>query len=302
MIFRSYKSKFKDIYNNPRLKRILISLLTFFALLILFLYWRYYQTRVSTENAYVNANVIQVASQVPGTVLNLGVNNNQRVKKGQLLLEIDPKLFEATVNEALAHVSQKKAELNNAKIGLERTLKLVAQKFVSPEKKDDAETAVDVAEANLKLAEAKWAEAKLNLGYTQIYAANDGLINNLTLRPGTTVQARVPLFVLIDDSQYWVDANFKETELEDIRPNQSATIVLDMYPNHLFHGIVNSVSGSSGTAFSLLPPQNATGNWVKVTQRIPVKILITDPNPQYSLRIGATAAVTIQTTQSRLLN
>ena len=98
--------------------------------------------------------------------------------------------------------------------------------------------------------------------------------------------------------QFWVDANYKETELADIHPKQTARIVLDLYPDHTFTGIIDSISASSGTAFSLLPPQNATGNWVKVTQRIPVKVIIQNPDPRYPLRVGATATVTINTASS----
>jgi len=128
-----------------------------------------------------------------------------------------------------------------------------------------------------------------------VTAQVNGIINNLSLRPGTIVQAKNPLFMLINAQQYWVDANFKETELTNIQPKQTEKIVLDMYPNHIFSGMVESISGSSGAAFSLLPPQNATGNWVKVTQRIPVKVIILDPDPKFPLRIGATATVTINT-------
>ncbi len=297
-MLKSNLFKFLHILNErPHLKRLYISLITFILLYTLYTVWQYYQVHITTENAYVNGNVVQMATQVSGPVLNLYIENNQKVKKGTLLFEIDPKLFDTALEEAAAQVLQNQAQFRNAKINHERILDLVAQKFLPPEEKDNAITALDVASANLKLAEAKLEKAKLDLEYTKIMAPTDGLINNLTLRPGTIVQAQMPLFVLIDSSQYWVDANFKETELEDIRSQQPATIVLDMYPNHTFTGVVESISGSSGTAFSLLPPQNATGNWVKVTQRIPVKVLVQDVSPDYPLKIGATATVTINTTK-----
>ena len=118
--------------------------------------------------------------------------------------------------------------------------------------------------------------------------------DSLSLRPGNTVQPGAPLFVVIGDQDYWVDANFKETELKEIRPGQKATIKSDVYPDHPFHGVVQSLSGGSGTAFSLLPAQNATGNWVKVTQRVPVRIRVEDPDPQHPLRIGTTATVKVR--------
>src|SRR4029078_3427081 len=96
-----------------------------------------------------------------------------------------------------------------------------------------------------------------------------GLIANLEIRPGSMVQQGVPLFTIIGDNEYWVDANFKETELRRVKPGQEARVVMDMYPRHQFKGVVQSLAGGAGQAFSLLPAQNATGNWVKVTQRVP---------------------------------
>ncbi|TFV86241.1 HlyD family efflux transporter periplasmic adaptor subunit, partial [Oxalobacteraceae bacterium OM1] len=147
--------------------------------------------------------------------------------------------------------------------------------------------------ANVQAARAAVAQAELDLQRTHVTAPPQGMVANLSLRPGNTVQPGTPLFAVIASQEYWADANFKETELEDIRPGQQATLQVDMYPDHVFHGVVESVSGGAGTAFSLLPPQNATGNWVKVTQRVPVRVRITDPDPQYPLRIGTTATVEI---------
>jgi membrane fusion protein (multidrug efflux system) len=280
----------------PRLrKRQFIGVSALLLIIILSFIIHHYQTHISTDNAYVNANNIQIATQVSGPVLHLHVKNNQTVRKGDLLFEIDPEPFQLAIEEATAQVLQTKAQLKNATINATRIQDLVSHKYLSPEDLDNALTAVDVAAANLKLAEAKLAESKLQLSYTKIAAETNGIINNLSLRPGTAVQAQIPLFVLISSEEYWVDTNFKETELTNIQPKQSAKIVLDMYPNYVFNGVVDSISSSSGTAFSLLPPQNATGNWVKVTQRIPVKILITNPHPAYPLRIGATATVTVHT-------
>jgi membrane fusion protein (multidrug efflux system) len=102
-----------------------------------------------------------------------------------------------------------------------------------------------------------------------------------------------PLFAIVVAHSYWVDANFKETELTGVHPGLPATIVLDMYPKHEFHGRVESLSRGTGAAFSLLPPQNANGNWVKVAQRVPVRISVDDPDPAFPLRVGATATVTV---------
>ncbi len=294
-MFQCPQSKFLDFLKKRPLKSLCIGLVTIFLLYGLYVLRQYYAVHITTENGYVNANVVQITTQVSGPLLRLLVENNQAVKKGALLFEIDPQLFNIALAEATALVLQTEAQFKNAKINFERIIDLVAQKFLPPEEKDNALTVLDVASANLKLARAKLEKAKLDLGYTKISAPTDGIINNLTLRPGTVVQAQMPLFVLIDSAQYWVDANFKETDLKNIQASQSASIVLDMYPDHPFKGIVESISGSSGAAFSLLPPQNATGNWVKVTQRIPVKVLIENPVGRYALKVGATATVTVDT-------
>jgi membrane fusion protein (multidrug efflux system) len=126
-----------------------------------------------------------------------------------------------------------------------------------------------------------------------VFAPTSGTVANLTLRPGSPVQPLAPVFSLVSDSNYWVDANFKETQLDRIRRGQKATVRVDMYPDRPFQGVVQSLSGGSGAAFSLLPPENATGNWVKVTQRVPVRVSIVDIDPEHPLRIGTTATVRI---------
>ena len=132
---------------------------------------------------------------------------------------------------------------------------------------------------------------------THVTAPSDGILSNVTLRPGATVQAGPPLFAIIEANRWWVDANFKETDLARIKVGQPATVYLDMYPGATFDGVVESISAGSGATFSVLPPENATGNWVKVTQRFPVRITITNPPADKPLRVGASASVTIDTTK-----
>jgi len=132
---------------------------------------------------------------------------------------------------------------------------------------------------------------------THVVSPGTGWLANVRLRPGTVAQAGHPVFALIEDDKWWVDANFKETDLARIKPGQPATISLDMYPGLKLDGTVESISAGSGAIFSVLPPENATGNWVKVTQRFPVRIKITSaPVPSKPLRVGASADVTIDTT------
>jgi membrane fusion protein (multidrug efflux system) len=301
-------------------------------------YWQHSKLFVTTDNAYVNANRIEIAAQVSGPIVAIHVRDQQSVKEGDPLFEIDPQPYQlaldsaeaqleiayqsssresAAVAAARAEVAQRAAELRNAQSNERRTKDLIDRKLISQQtaeatmtQAETAQAAVKAAEANLEQAQsalgregsknaavraaaAKRDQAKLDLAHTKVSAPTSGLIANFDLRPGSTVQREVPLFTIIGDSEFWVDANFKETELARIRPGQMAAIVVDMYRGHEFKGEVESLSGGSGQAFSLLPAQNASGNWVKVTQRVPVRVRILDPDPRFPLRIGTTATVRV---------
>lgn len=254
------------------------------------IYSNYY---LSTDNAYVNANVVHIASRVTGQVTAVIITNNQYVKKNDLLFIIDPEPFQLAVNSAQAELTLAQAELENAHVTEKRVSNLVRNKYLPPQDKDNTVARYKIALSKVENAKANLTQSELYLSYTRVTAPTHGWLANVSLRTGDIVLANQPLFALISDSEYWVDANFKETEIAKIKPGQSATVTVDMYPDHPFQGIIESISGSTGTAFSLLPPQNATGNWVKVTQRVPVRIRFLKPDPNFPLRIGTTASVTI---------
>ena len=292
----------------------------------------------STENAYINADVVNVAAQVNGRVVAVHVKDNQHVKKGDALFEIDQAPFiialeraQADLAQALqnarqdnaevvgagAMVSQAESDYANARNTYTRDKKLVEQHFLSQQALDDAQTRMQALQATLEQARAKLTralsaplktdergdvlkakaaieQAKLDLEHTHVIAAQDGQISNLALTPGSLVGVGTPLFALIADNSFHIEANFKETELPGIHPGQDAGIRIDMYPGQDFKGTVESISGGTGTAFSLLPPQNATGNWVKIAQRVPVRIKFAPTDAEHPLRIGATATVSVQ--------
>ena len=226
---------------------------------------------------------------------------------------------QAAVDAARADVKNRQAEHDDAKANMRRVAELMAKHSIAKAKADDARYRLDEARAalgaaradlqhalqergapgeqnaQLRLAEAEVAQARLDLSYTRITAVVSGILGAITVRPGTMVQAGQMLFPLLDDKSFWVDANYKETDLHRIHTGQSATIAIDIYPDKTFKGVVESISPASGVAFSLLPPENATGNWVKVTQRFPVRVRITDASPRYPLRIGASSHVTVDT-------
>ena len=292
----------------------------------------------STENAYINADVVNVAAQVSGRVTAVYIKDNQHVHKGDPLFDIDPEPFEialsraqadlalarqaerqdnAEISVARAQVAQAESDLANARTIYARDQELVAQHFLSQQTLDDAHTrqlslqaALEEARAKLTKAlsapqepnkrgdvlkaQAAIEQAKLDLKHTHVTAAQDGQLSNVTLAAGSLVAAGQPQFALIADNSFHIDANFKETELPGIHPGQSVDIKIDMYPGQHFKGTVQSLSGGTGTAFSLLPAQNATGNWVKIAQRVPVRIKLAPTDADHPLRIGATATVSVQ--------
>jgi membrane fusion protein, multidrug efflux system len=225
---------------------------------------------------------------------------------------------DAQVKAAEAKVSQAEANYINAKRHAERVLRLVKEGTETADRgdaaidaRDQAQGALTAARADLiaakaargepgennaavKAAEAALAQAQLDLKHTRLFAPAAGRVGNFDLRPGSYITSGQPLFALVEDQEVWVDANFKETDLTRIRAGQPATVAVDMLPGRTFQAVVESISPASGTSFSLLPPENATGNWVKVTQRFPVRVRILHPVP--ALRVGASSSVTVDTT------
>jgi len=284
---------FQQMTHSKNFKKIVIALFFLLSLIMwmgIRVYNHYY---VSTDDAYINANVVQIAPRISGKVTRVYVKDNQFVKKGQALFDIDPAPYQAAVDSANAQVDVNQALLAKFSTTAQRTLALVKENYMSPQDKDNVTAELKSATSNLEYAKAQLAEAQLNLQYAKITAPTDGWITNLSLRAGDVITANQSLFALIGNSEFWADANFKETEMEHIQPGQVATIVTDLYPNHPFKGRVESISGGAGSAFSLLPPENSTGNWVKVTQRIPVRIEVLNLDTHYPLRIGISATVTV---------
>jgi membrane fusion protein (multidrug efflux system) len=152
-------------------------------------------------------------------------------------------------------------------------------------------------------AQAQLDRANLNLSYTQVNAPIDGMVTKVEqLQPGDYIKAGDPVFALISNKDVWVEANFKETDVTYMRAGQHAKINVDAYPDIAFTGVVLSTSPGTGSTFSLLPPENATGNWVKIVQRVPVRISIKNPDPDLVLGSGLSANVTVDTDHSRIFS
>jgi membrane fusion protein (multidrug efflux system) len=304
------------------------------------------KTHIETDNAFIEARIVPVSSKVSGTVTRVLVKDNQFVKQGELLLEIDQRDYQVQVSKALAgigvaqnetggeflkieavraSVQSAKARNEQALLDLDRGEKLFSREVIPKEQLDRLKTAQRVAESQLKEAEeilrrvqteaglgsksvgkakvfertTRLEEAQLQLSYTKIYASRDGYITRKSIEPGTNIQAGQALMALVPLQDAWITANYKERQITYIQPGQKVYFSVDAYPGRSFSGRVDSIMAGTGAAFSLLPPENATGNYVKVVQRIPVKIAIDNStDPEHLLRVGMSVIPTVLTGRS----
>jgi len=315
-------------------------------------YWTVGRFQVSTDDAYVKADNTTVAPKVSGYLSQVLVGDNERIKAGQILAQIDDRDFNVALDQAKADVAaaraaiaSKQAQLevqqaviNAAKAtidvdqaavtfadqdnkrytdlaatgsgsvqnaqqaqwriaGAQATLARDNANLVSALKQVDLLNA-EIVQANATLARAQaiQGQAELNLGYTTIIAPIDGIVGNRTLRAGQFVQAGTQLMSVVPASGAYVIANYKETQLTDVHRGQAVEIAVDMFPGQIVRGHVDSIAPASGQEFALLPPDNATGNFTKVVQRIPVKIALdSGSHSLIDLRPGMSVIPTIET-------
>ena len=303
-------------------------------------YWFTYAINVvSTDDAYVGGDLVAVTAREAGTVMGLQADNTQAVKRGQLLMELDP--IEATValdaakadlartvrmvRTAFARVDQARAQLQSTEVtraqaGNDLRRREGAGNAVSHEElahaRDgvmSADAAVQAAQSNLAQALAavqgtdiphnpdvlsaatRVRQAAIKLARMEIRAPVDGIVAQRSVQIGQHIAAGTPLMAIVPLGSVWIDANFKEVQLADVRLGQKATVVADFYGSDVtYHGTVVGLGAGSGNAFALLPPQNATGNWIKIVQRVPVRIAI-DPAElaKHPLRVGLSVDVTL---------
>ncbi|AEA34391.1 HlyD family secretion protein [Hippea maritima] len=323
----------EKIKNGVSKKFILIFILVVFGLAV-FLFIQYKRTHISTDDAYITNDIYWVNPRVSGTILRVFIDDNQYVKKGQVLAVIDPKPFEIALKAAKANVELAKARLSQAKTAIplvEAEIELYSSKFkkaqwdyqraerlfklkVIPkdkyeyyltnynvikaslkaenEKLNQAKAEYKSAQKDLDAAKASLENAKLNLSYTKIKAPYDGFITKKSVETGKFVSPQIPICAIVPDKGAWIVANYKESQIEKMRKGMKVVIEIDAYPGKKFEGFLDSIQYGTGEVFSLFPPQNASGNWIKVTQRIPVKILF-KKRPNVPLRVGMSAYTTV---------
>ncbi|MCF3935674.1 HlyD family secretion protein [Acuticoccus sp. M5D2P5] len=313
-------------------------------------WWTVGRFEVSTDDAYLGADMSILAAKVSGYVTEVPVEDNQHVTKGEVIARIDDGDYrlavqsaqdridvqsstierigvqidaaQAGIDEATANIDSAQASLEFANAELDRKSKLAKSDFASKQAVENARAERDKARASVAAAKAAHAsavaavsvleaeraeaqatlnslqtalqQAERDLSFTIVRAPVDGVVGNRAVEVGELVQSGTRLAAIVPLSSVYIDANFKETQLETMHPGQRASVTIDAYPDRIFEGEVASIAPASGALFSLLPPQNATGNFTKIVQRLPVRIeLSEDAVAEGILRPGMSAVVTV---------
>ena len=313
--------------------------------------WLYLQGGdiVSTDNAYLKTEMVSISSEVGGKVVEVLVEDNQRVEAGQVLFRIDDEIYRIARARAEANLAKvrsnieslradyhnKLADIDKAKSDYEyyrkeadRLQKLAASEAVPAIQIDQAifkaasaQQEVDISRQALEVVKAKLVDpdlpieqhpdyqlalvehdkAELDLSHVEVKAPIAGVLANFSVKVGEVINATIPLCSLVDDSRVWVEANLKETDLTWLRVGQRASIHVDAYPGLQWQGQVVALTPGTGSEFSLLPAQNSSGNWVKVVQRLNVKLEMTPLADSPTLATGMSALVEIDTGHKRTL-
>ena len=298
--------------NLPVKKRYIFTFLTIIAIICGAFYIYHILGYQSTDDAYVETTTVSVSPKVAGQIKEVKVIDNQPVKAGQVVAIIDQEDYEVKLaqaqasydravlnqNNAHANLNAANSEIELAQKDVERYEILYKAGAVSKQTLDKARTNLDavkakqmvaeqsifssnpannvkVADADLNVLKAQLDAAKLAMKYTEVLAPIDGTVSNKRVEVGMMVQPGTPLLVVVPN-EVWVIANYKETQLEKMKVGQEVDIKIDTYPHKIFKGKVDSIQRASGAKSSLFPPENAVGSFVKIVQRIPVKIVFTE--------------------------
>lgn len=330
---------------NPRKRKLLMFGLLIVVILAGIGVWAWYeiygQWYESTDDAYVNGNVVEITPQTTGTVVSIGADDGDLVREGQVLVQFDPNDAEVALQSAEANLGKvvrqvrglysnvdgikaqlaaQRAEVKRAQDNYNRRRNLAAGGAISQEElshaQDDLTSAQNAlnniqqqlvtstalvddtnvaSHPDVKAAASQFRQAYLNSARSTLIAPVTGYVAKRTVQLGQRVQPGTALMAVIPLDQVWIDANFKETQLGKMRIGQPVDIEADLYGSDVkYSGTVDSVGAGTGSAFALLPAQNATGNWIKIVQRVPVRIHINpDELKQNPLRIGLSTVVDV---------
>jgi multidrug resistance efflux pump len=268
------------------------------ALVAALLMYARYLTKPWTRDAYVRANVVGVAPRIAGPIVQIPVKDNQAVKKGDLLFQIDPRTFQAALDQAKGVLAQTQAKLVDLEANAKRAVDLLAKNVISREQYDDQVQAFEAAKADVEAAQATVENSQLNLEFTTVVSPVDGYLTNVNTSPGTYVAAGQQLLALVDTSTFWVAAYFKETQISHVQPGDKVSVTLMGHNGQPFEGEVVStawgifVQDGSTAGNQMLPDVPQTIDWVRLPNRFPVRVHITG-QPPVPLRIGQTASVAV---------
>ncbi|WP_030142110.1 HlyD family efflux transporter periplasmic adaptor subunit [Pseudomonas fluorescens] len=331
--------------SNPRKRKVMLLALALLVILAGVGVWAWHELygrwNESTDDAYVNGNVVEITPQVTGTVVSIGADDGDLVREGQVLVQFDPNDAEVALQSAQANLARtvrqvrglysnvdgmkaqvhaQEAEVQKAQENYNRRKNLAAGGAISQEElshaRDDltsAQNALANARQQLKTtsalvddtvvsshpdvqaAAAQLRQAYLSNARSTLIAPVTGYVAKRTVQLGQRVQPGTALMAVIPLDQLWIDANFKETQLRDMRIGQPVDIETDLYGSDVkYSGTVDSLGAGTGSAFALLPAQNATGNWIKIVQRVPVRIHINaEELTKHPLRVGLSTQVNV---------
>jgi membrane fusion protein (multidrug efflux system) len=235
-----------------------------------YVFWTYEET----DDAHTAANSAVLSAKVGGIIADTLVEENQKVKAGDVLMRIDRQDAENHLESVQADLGSIQARVQDAEKNYHRMKALLASDSVSQQQADAAQaTYLDTSRKEASL-NAQLKQAKLDLDYTEIKAPTDGRVGKRAVEKGVVVAPGQPVIAFVQSTEYWVVANFKETQLQNMKIGQPAEIDVDAIGGHTFEGKVESFAPGSGSTFAVIPPDNATGNFVKVVQRVPVRIAI----------------------------
>ncbi len=290
---------------SNKTKLLLTGIVVLVAVAVLAAKFWYYLTNPWTRNGQVLAQVIQITPRVSGPIIHLPIVDNQLVKTGDLLFAIDPRTYEAAVMEAEADLKEAQVQFETAKDEAERAVRIRKKDpgAMSEQEVIRKSNAMRKAEAGVLVAEADLRNAQLDLEFTQQKAPVDGYVTNLNLRQGSQAVANQPALALIDINSYWIHGFFREDRIAGINAGDRAIVTLMSYPDRPLGGRVDSLGWGiaqedGSTGYNLLPNINATFEWIRLAQRVPVRIHLVDPPDDIQLRVGTPASVMVMTGES----
>lgn len=276
-------------------KKIILSVIGFIVVVISTITIYEHIAYVKTDNAQVFGHSLMLAPKVSGYINNVNISEGQKVQKGEVLIEIETRDYENNLKQMKGDLASIEARRKDAEKNYHRLVDLFSKGAVSQQQFDSATAQYNDVKAKYEAIASQVSQAEFNLSNTKIVAPTDGFIAKRSAEVGQLATPGIPLIGFVDANERWVIANFKETDIEDIKINAKVDIEIDAISGKTYEGRVESISSATGATFTLLPPDNATGNFTKVVQRVPVKIKIENLTVEdiVKLKTGLSALVKV---------